>query len=56
VMTKLIEKNTTIPTNASQIFSTAADNQSKVCYFEIIIVKVFIKTNVAWHLFQPTIH
>ncbi len=30
VMTKLIEKNTTIPTNAAQIFSTAADNQSAV--------------------------
>ena len=29
-MTKLIEKNTTIPTNQSQIFSTAADNQSAV--------------------------
>jgi molecular chaperone DnaK len=30
VMTKLIEKNTTIPTRANQIFSTAADHQTAV--------------------------
>jgi molecular chaperone DnaK len=36
VATKLIEKNTTIPTSKSQVFSTAADNQTSV---EINIVQ-----------------
>ena len=36
IATKLIERNTTIPTKKSQVFSTAADNQSAV---DIVIVQ-----------------
>lgn len=36
VMTQLIERNTTIPTRKSQVFSTAADNQTSV---EIVVLQ-----------------
>ncbi len=36
IMTKLIERNTTIPTKKSQVFSTAADNQTSV---EIVVLQ-----------------
>ncbi|MBI3421038.1 MAG: molecular chaperone DnaK [Candidatus Sungbacteria bacterium] len=36
VMTKVIEKNTTVPTARTQVFSTAADNQTSV---EIVVLQ-----------------
>ena len=45
VMSKLIEKNTTIPTSKSQTFSTAADNQSSVTIHVLQGEREFSKDN-----------
>ncbi|NLL73784.1 MAG: Hsp70 family protein, partial [Clostridiales bacterium] len=45
VATKLIERNTTIPTNKSQIFSTAADNQTAVDIHVVQGERQFAKDN-----------
>ena len=45
VATKLIEKNTTIPTKKSQIFSTAADNQTAVTINVLQGEREFAKDN-----------
>ena len=45
VFTKLIERNTTIPTSKSQIFSTAADNQTAVDIHVLQGERQFAKDN-----------
>ena len=45
IMTKLIKKNTTIPTKASQVFSTAEDNQPAVTVMVAQGEREFVKDN-----------
>ncbi len=45
VMTKLIEKNTTIPTSKKETFSTASDNQSEVTIHVLQGEREFAKDN-----------
>ena len=52
VFTKLIERNTTIPTKKSQIFSTAADNQTAVDIHVLQGERSMSKDNVTLGRFQ----
>lgn len=52
VFTKLIEKNTTIPTKKSQIFSTAADNQTAVEIHVLQGERPMARDNVSLGRFQ----
>ena len=45
IMTPLVEKNTTIPTNRKEIFSTAADNQAEVTIHVLQGERKFAKDN-----------
>jgi len=54
VMTKVIEKNTTIPTKKSQVFSTAADNQPAVSIHVLQGEREFSKDNKTLGRFDLT--
>lgn len=54
VMTKLIEKNTTIPTSRKEIFSTAADNQTSVTIHVLQGEREFAKDNRSLGRFDLT--
>jgi molecular chaperone DnaK len=53
-MTKIIEKNTTIPTKKSQVFSTAADNQPAVSVHVLQGEREFSKDNKTLGRFDLT--
>ncbi len=54
VLTKIIEKNTTIPTKKSQVFSTAADNQPAVSIHVLQGEREFSKDNKTLGKFDLT--
>ncbi len=54
VMTKIIEKNTTIPTSKKEVFSTAADNQPSVMIHVLQGEREFAKDNRTLGQFELT--
>ncbi|MFW9943134.1 MAG: molecular chaperone DnaK [Candidatus Thorarchaeota archaeon] len=54
VFTKLIERNTTIPTEKKQIFSTAADNQPAVTINVLQGERAMAKDNISLGMFHLT--
>lgn len=52
VMTRIIERNTTIPTSKSQIFTTAADNQTSVDIHVLQGERTMARDNVTLGRFQ----
>ena len=56
VNTVIIERNTTIPTKKSQIFSTAADNQTSVEVHVLQGEREFAKDNKTLGMFLSLIH
>ena len=54
VMTKIIDRNTTIPTKKSQLFSTAADNQTQVEINVLQGEREFARDNKSLGLFTLT--
>jgi molecular chaperone DnaK len=54
VFTKLIERNTTIPTEKSQVFSTAADNQPAVTINVLQGERAMAKDNISLGMFHLT--
>ncbi len=54
VFTKLIDRNTTVPTKKSQVFSTAADNQSAVDIHVLQGERPLAKDNLTLGRFQLT--
>ncbi|MFW9946193.1 MAG: molecular chaperone DnaK [Candidatus Odinarchaeota archaeon] len=54
VFTKLIERNTTIPTEKQQIFSTAADNQPAVTINVLQGERAMAKDNISLGMFHLT--